>query len=145
MWIREMTLEDCVALAALSEEPRLGIDPEIELAGRLTRAWVVCAGEAGPALGYALGWWVVDELQLLAIGVLAEARGRGLGRALIEHVLSNTRAAGGRRVILEVASSNTPARRLYERVGFGVFNVRRGYYRESGDDALEMEYVTPVA
>ena len=44
-------------------------------------------------------------------------------------------------MILEVASSNTPARRLYESTGFSVFNVRRGYYR-GGDDALEMERST---
>jgi ribosomal-protein-alanine N-acetyltransferase len=145
MWIREMTPEDCEALAALSEEPWLAIDPKAELGGRLTRAWVAGADQAGSALGYALGWWVVDELQLLAIGVLAEARGRGIGSALIEHVLGSTRAAGGRRVILEVASSNAPARRLYERAGFAVFNVRRGYYRASGDDALEMERLTQPA
>jgi [ribosomal protein S18]-alanine N-acetyltransferase len=140
MMIREMTPQDCEALGALRDEVWLGIDPEVELAGRLTRAWVVC-GAAGDALGYALGWWVVDELQLLAIGVLPRARGCGLGRALLEHLASHTHAAGGRRVILEVASSNTAARRLYESAGFRVFNVRRGYYR-GGEDALEMERST---
>ena len=36
----------------------------------------------------------------------------------------------------------TTARRFaegLERAGFTVFNVRRGYYRATGDDALEME------
>jgi [ribosomal protein S18]-alanine N-acetyltransferase len=137
MLIREMTQEDCEALRALRDDPHLGIDPSAELPGRLTRAWVAC-GDAGKVLGYALGWWVVDELQLLAIGVLPEARGLGLGRALLEQLVSHTHFAGGSRVILEVASSNTAARRLYERAGFSVFNVRRGYY-PGGDDALEME------
>lgn len=140
MLIREMTAGDCEALSALGDEPWLGIDPIVELEGRLTRAWVVC-GDAGEALGYALGWWVVDELQLLAIAVLPEARGRGYGRALLERVLTHTSASGGRRVILEVASSNGPARRLYESAGFVTFNVRRAYYR-GGDDALEMERET---
>lgn len=136
-----MTLEDCAALSALREDAALSIDPEVELAGPLTRAWVVGADDAGPALGYALGWWVVDELQVLGIGVLPAARGRGLGRHLLEFLLSHTRAAGGRRVILEVASHNTAARRLYESAGFRLFNLRRRYYPD-GDDALEMEFVT---
>ena len=136
-----MTLEDCAALSALREDAALSIDPEVELAGPLTRAWVVCADDSGPALGYALGWWVVDELQVLAIGILPAARGRGFGHYLLEHLLNHTRAAGGRRVILEVASHNTPARRLYESAGFRLFNLRRRYY-PNGDDALEMEFVT---
>lgn len=140
MLIREMTRRDGEALAALREEEWLDLDPNVELEGRLTRAWVVC-DDAGEPLGYALGWWVVDELQLLAIGVLPELRGRGLGRALLTHLLAHTRAAGGRRVILEVASRNAAARRLYESAGFSVFNVRRAYYR-SGEDALEMECPT---
>jgi ribosomal-protein-alanine N-acetyltransferase len=44
-------------------------------------------------------------------------------------------------VTLEVARSNSAARALYESCGFATFNVRRGYYRASGDDALEMELV----
>src|SRR5690606_26593862 len=92
-----------------------------------------------PPLGYALGWWVIDELEILALGVLPAARRGGVGRRLLEHAIEAARASGGRRVLLEVARSNTAARQLYERAGFAVFNVRRGYYRASGDDALEME------
>ena len=142
MLIRDMTLEDCDALEPLREDPALGLDPRGELGGRLTRAWVACVGPSpvGSApVGYALGWWVVDELQLLALGVLPGARRTGVGKRLLEHVLGATFAAGGRRVLLEVARGNVPARTLYERAGFRVFNVRAGYYRASGDDALEME------
>jgi ribosomal protein S18 acetylase RimI-like enzyme len=141
MLIREMTLEDCEALAALGDDPELGIDPRVELGGRLTRAWVACPAPEESPLGYALGWWVIDELQLLALGVLPAARRAGVGRRLLEHVRTATLAAGGRRVLLEVARSNTPARQLYESAGFSVFHVRPGYYPKTGDDALEMELI----
>lgn len=139
MSIREMRPDDCDALDALRAEPGLTIDPRVELSGHLTRAWVACDAPGGPLLGYALGWWVIDELELLAVGVLPEARRRGVGRRLLEHVLATTRANGGRRVLLEVARSNTAARRLYESAGFALLDVRRGYYGATGDDALVME------
>lgn len=139
-----MRLADCGALAPLRNEPALGIDPASELAGRLTRAWVACA-PAGDPLGYLLGWWVVDELEVLALGVLPTARRQGVGRALLEHALAATRASGGRRITLEVGRNNAAARRLYEAMGFSVFNVRVGYYRATGEDALEMEHVVAEA
>ena len=139
MLIRAMTVEDCDALAALREDPHLTFDPRVELENPLTRAWVATARAGTPPLGYALGWWVIDELQLLALAILPEARRRGVGRRLLEHVLESTRASGGQRVILEVARGNTPARQLYEGAGFRVFNVRARYYPATGDDALEME------
>jgi ribosomal protein S18 acetylase RimI-like enzyme len=139
MLIREMTLEDCEPLAALRDDPGLGIDPRVELGGRLTRAWVACPAPEEPPIGYALGWWVIDELQLLALGVLPTARRAGVGRRLLEHVRAATLAAGGRRILLEVAQGNTPARQLYESAGFSVFHVRPRYYPITGDDALEME------
>ena len=38
--------------------------------------------------------------------------------------------------LLEVRRSNDIARRLYERFGFTVAGVRRGYYRQPDEDAL---------
>ena len=37
---------------------------------------------------------------------------------------------------LEVRRSNVPAQRLYERFGFAVAGVRRGYYSSPVEDAL---------
>jgi ribosomal-protein-alanine N-acetyltransferase len=139
MPIRELRPDDCDALEPVRNEPGLSIDPRVELSGRLTRAWVACAEPDGPPLGYALGWWLIDELELLAVAVLPEARRRGVARRLLEHVIAATGESGGRRVLLEVARSNTAARRLYESLGFRVLDVRRGYYPTTGDDALVME------
>lgn len=50
--------------------------------------------------------------------VAATHRGRGLGRRLVEHVLGWAREQGYPRVTLLTDADNTPARRLYERLGF---------------------------
>ncbi|HTV17875.1 MAG TPA: GNAT family N-acetyltransferase [Polyangiaceae bacterium] len=139
MLIRDLSPDDCDALEPLRAEPSLNIDPRVELSKPLVRAWVACDAADGAPLGYVLGWWLVDELEIHAVGVLPSARRRGVARRLLEHAMASARTHGGRRLLLEVARSNSAARRLYESLGFVVFNVRRGYYRATGDDALEME------
>ncbi|WP_405013679.1 GNAT family N-acetyltransferase [Kitasatospora sp. NBC_01539] len=61
--------------------------------------------------------------QIQGLAVAREARGRGVGRALVEAVCEAVRAAGARRITLRVLGHNTPARRLYEACGFRVEGV----------------------
>lgn len=59
------------------------------------------------------GWGVIQN-----IGVIAEHRGRGLGRVLIHRAAAGFQAAGIDKMHLEVTTANTAAIRLYEQVGF---------------------------
>ena len=52
------------------------------------------------------------------VGVVAEHRGQGLGKALVLQALLGFRGAGLQRVRLEVTSANKPAVQLYRRLGF---------------------------
>ncbi|MFQ3649098.1 MAG: GNAT family N-acetyltransferase [Gemmataceae bacterium] len=52
------------------------------------------------------------------IGIRPEEQNRGLGRALLLHLLHALQQAGHARVQLEVTVSNTPALRLYQSLGF---------------------------
>jgi putative acetyltransferase len=58
--------------------------------------------------------------EIKSMHTAAEARGRGVGRAMVEHLLSVARARGYRRVSLETGSGPAfaPARELYARAGF---------------------------
>jgi len=78
------------------------------------------------------------ELQVLAIAVHPDVRGRGFGRTLLEHALATARAERCQLATLEVRRSNAPAIKLYERAGFAVVHVRAGYYQDDGEDALVM-------
>jgi [ribosomal protein S18]-alanine N-acetyltransferase len=52
------------------------------------------------------------------VGITAAHRGRGLGSILVWHCLQGFRQAGLQKVFLEVTAQNTPATRLYQRLGF---------------------------
>ncbi len=52
------------------------------------------------------------------LGVAADARGQGIGRALVEACVERARGAGRRGLALSTAPSWTTAQRLYERIGF---------------------------
>jgi GNAT superfamily N-acetyltransferase len=54
------------------------------------------------------------------VGITPDARGLGLGRALVLKSLHGFRAAGMRRVYLEVTAENVAAVQLYRSVGFRV-------------------------
>lgn len=56
--------------------------------------------------------------------VRPQARGRGLGRAGIEHAAAICRGAGVHAIHLEVEDTNPDAARLYDRIGFA-FHSRR--------------------
>lgn len=157
-----MSPADAIAVTDLAATVPGHVEPREELARASVRAWVVeddgCddlsgegrgpLGDAGGAtpgqaggrtLGYVICSFVLDEVELLALAIRPEARRRGAGSALLRAAIAGARAESARRVLLEVARDNAAARRLYERAGFVVFNVRRGYYRATGQDALEME------
>ena len=52
------------------------------------------------------------------LSIAPEARGRGIGRALVEHCLELARAAGLTEVLLFSLDDMVPAHRLYTRLGF---------------------------
>lgn len=76
--------------------------------------------------------------RLYSIAVAAEARGRGIGEALLQAVERAAARRGCDRLRLEVRLDNAAAQRLYERHGYRRFGLRRGYY-EDGHDALRYE------
>jgi ribosomal-protein-alanine N-acetyltransferase len=93
--------------------------------------------------GFCAFWLVVDEIHINNVAVREALRGRGLGTALLQHVLDEARRLGARRATLEVRASNTRARRLYERLGFYVAGTRRGYYSAPVEDALLLWWDDP--
>lgn len=80
------------------------------------------------------------ELEIYNIAVRPEARRQGLARRLTGLVLEAARALRLERALLEVRAGNTPARRLYEGLGFTACGARRAYYTEPVEDAVLYEY-----
>ncbi len=62
--------------------------------------------------------------EILYVGVVPEARGRGLGRLLIQFVLAEAKSAGMEAIKLAVDRRNEPALRLYKRLEFQIWDER---------------------
>lgn len=94
----------------------------------------------GDVVGYAVMMSVLDEAHLLNISIAGDYQGRGMGRALLEHVIETARRHGAQMMFLEVRPSNTNAIALYESMGFNEFSIRKGYYpaHNGREDAILM-------
>lgn len=99
---------------------------------------LVAAERERRLVGYAVAWTVVDQSELGNVAVAEEARGEGVGRALVEAILERIRARGARECFLEVRESNEVAQGLYRGMGFEVVGRRRAYYAHPVEDALVM-------
>ena len=104
---------------------------------RVARCWVLREDERVAA--YLCLWEIADELHVTNIAVHPGLRRRGLARRLLGAILEDGRTRRLRAVTLEVRPTNDEARTLYESFGFRVVGRRRGYYYDTGEDALIME------
>lgn len=70
-----------------------------------------------------------DHAEIKSMHTRQTRRGRGVGRALLEHILDYARSAGYRRVSLETGTPDEfiPARTLYEHAGFEPCGPFGGY------------------
>ena len=87
-------------------------------------------------IGFAVSRMAADEAEILSIALAADHRGHGLSRNLLLTHLGHLAGRGVRTVFLEVEENNQPARRLYQRAGFGVAGRRERYYQQSGGEQL---------
>ena len=98
----------------------------------------VVAEAIADVVGYSVAWFAADEGELGDLAVHPDCRGRGIGRALLRHNVSEAIRREIRFLYLEVREGNLAARRLYEAAGFEVVGVRRKYYAEPPEDAVVM-------
>lgn len=75
---------------------------------------------------------VLAHSRALGMGVLAEYRGHGIGKALIHTTLERAKSIGLTRVELTVREANKRAFALYEKMGFVVEGVKRNAVRVDG-------------
>ena len=104
---------------------------------RVARCLVV--REDGIIVGYMCVWEIADEVHVTNIAVHPAYRRRGIARNLLHGLVANARARELRMIVLEVRPSNHQAIALYESFNFRVTGRRRGYYYDTGEDALVME------
>jgi [ribosomal protein S18]-alanine N-acetyltransferase len=103
----------------------------------------VAQNDAARIVGFCSVWRVANELHINNLAVKPEFRRMGVATALLTHALREGARLGARRATLEVRRSNDAARLLYERFGFAVAGIRRGYYTKPIEDALVLWRESP--
>lgn len=87
--------------------------------------------------GFVVWRVVADEAEIITIGVHPDARKSGIASAMLAIIENDIKKRGGKKIFLEVAENNEPARKLYEANGYKKIGVRPKYY--DGIDAILME------
>jgi [ribosomal protein S18]-alanine N-acetyltransferase len=88
------------------------------------------------ALGFLVARHLTPEWELENIVVARASRQKGIGKQLLERLLTVARETNSESVFLEVRESNSPARALYERSGFHETGRRKSYYSNPLEDAI---------
>jgi len=110
-----------------------GVPEREELDGRDHEGIHLVAVADGQLLGTCRILMVGRTAQFSRLAVRASARRQGIATALLEEAEAETRAAGGRRLVLH---AQTYARSLYEGVGY---RPRGGVFTEAGIEHIAME------
>jgi [ribosomal protein S18]-alanine N-acetyltransferase len=102
-------------------------------------AAAICELLAGPGVfafftedGFVLARAAAGEAEILTLAVKPAARGRGLGRALLEAAARQAASLGAASIFLEVGADNPVALALYASLGFDRVGQRKGYYASQG-------------
>ena len=80
-------------------------------------------------LGFILVQCLDAEAEILTICVAPSHRKLSLGSALLDAALGAARLSGASKMFLEVAEDNQAAITFYEKNGFSVTGLRKGYYK----------------
>lgn len=92
----------------------------------------------GEIVGYCGIRNMAGDGEITNVAVVKAYRQRGIGRALMEHLLKAAPSFGIGDCTLEVRAGNAPAIALYESLGFRTEGVRPDFYEKPREDALIM-------
>ncbi|MEW6398864.1 MAG: ribosomal protein S18-alanine N-acetyltransferase [Bacillota bacterium] len=141
VYIDQMTLADLDGVLAVEELSYRTPWSRRAFLSELTEnihAQYIVARLGQEVVGYAGMWVILDEGHVTNIAVHPDWRRRGLGERLLRELISRARARGATRMTLEVRKSNLAAQRLYTGLGFAPRGIRKGYYSDTGEDAIIM-------
>lgn len=92
---------------------------------------IVVSEISGKIVGFCIYTFILGDVEIMRIAVDPAFRGNGYAEEILREILKEN----VENAFLEVRVSNTPAIKLYEKLGFGLIGERKNYY-EDGEDAL---------
>jgi len=134
--LRPLTMRDSAALALIHAEDFTRPWAAAEFESLLSQNTVFGLGATLPGAkkrelqGFVLARAAAGEAEILTVAVARAARRRGLGRMLMDAVLSRLHALRAEALFLEVDETNIAALGLYRKLGFREVGRREGYYAD---------------
>jgi ribosomal-protein-alanine N-acetyltransferase len=90
-------------------------------------------------VGYVIAKITYPETHILNLTVKKSFRKKGIGRSLIELIISEARLRNSENIILEVRVDNIQAQSLYKKLNFEIIGTRKDYYES--ENGREDAYV----
>lgn len=87
-------------------------------------------------VGIACLWSILNEAHITLLGIHPDYQQQGFGSILFLSLLSDAIARKLEWATLEVNANNKKAINLYKKFGFEIVGKRKGYYQQTGEDAL---------
>jgi ribosomal-protein-alanine N-acetyltransferase len=88
--------------------------------------------------GYLFTWLIPPEVHILNLAIDPAFRKKGFGTRLMKELIDEAKLAGGTKFTLEVRAGNHDSVAFYQKLQFVTKGVRKGYYQDTGEDALIM-------
>lgn len=135
---RRMTPDDVPFISRLEEETfsmPWSADSFLEMISKEDARYYV-AEEDGRLLGGCGVLMIAGEGNITNVVIAPEARNRGIGTAMLEHLIREGEREGLTAYTLEVRVSNAPAIHVYEKLGFVSAGIRPGFYEKPTEDAV---------
>ncbi len=139
--LADMTLEDVDAIheiEVLSFKTPWTKEAFFEELTNNKLAKYIAAKVNGRPIGYGGMWFVLDEAHITNIAIHPDFRGHKLGEKIVQALIAKAVEHKITKMTLEVRTSNTVARSLYKKLGFIDYGIRKGYYYDTGEDAVIM-------
>ena len=91
-----------------------------------------CGYSDNQLVGFISANHVVDELDIIELGVISEFRRRGIAHKFLIYLQHYCVNQNIKKIFLEVAENNAAAIGLYEKTGFSKIGARKNYYSRKG-------------
>lgn len=139
--VREATPEDLLELVRI--EAAVHVSPwsdggfRSELDKPYSHTLVMTDDETDSKIAGYIVFWLMEECHVLNVAVDLSYRGQGMAQKLVRKAVDMSLRQNLKAMTLDVRKSNAPAIQLYQKLGFTIQQVRKGFY-SNGEDAYGM-------
>ena len=140
MIIRSMQTADLPEVQRIEQESMIDPWSEMQLLAEMDAVNGVAfvAEEGSQVCGYAFFRTCAPESELLRLAVARDWRRQGIGGTLLDHASRFFSEEGYETCFLEVRCSNEEARHFYMKADFQQVGIRKKYYCQPVEDALQL-------